>query len=149
MMSINSPAEILNLLNDIATNVSGSSPIQKQSIPHIQQKFQRANAYLTPFLEKLLEKHYLKDEDVSQIFQHLKWTYDKDESTDLIKTLILSLGLYLSLKICSSAGSRPIALPKSTKTKRPSRLCTIPETTSCSLPLNSPKIMSRSISLNF
>ena len=90
-MSINSPAEILNLLNDIATNVSGSSPIQKQSIPHIQQKFQRANAYLTPFLEKLLEKHYLKDEDVSQIFQHLKWTYDKDESTDLIKTLILRL----------------------------------------------------------
>jgi hypothetical protein len=59
----------------------------KVFLTYIQQKFKRANAYLTPFLEK----HYLKDEDVSQIFKHLKWTYDKDESTDLIKTLILRL----------------------------------------------------------
>lgn len=86
MTSANSAQDILSLLNDIATNVVGSSPIKKQSIPEIQQNFKRANAYLTPFLKK----PYLNDEEVPKIFQQLKWTYD-DESTDLIKSLILRL----------------------------------------------------------
>ena len=63
--------------------------------------------------------------------------------------LILSFTLYFSVGICSFNGIIPSSLPRSITTTPPSAFCTIPETISPFLSLNSVYSTSLSASLNF
>ena len=68
--------------------------------------------------------------------------------TELTTALMRCPESYRSCGICSDGGTMAVTLPKLTRTRRPSTLCTVPTMISPSLPLYSLKIISRSASRN-